>query len=114
MQFDGKALEEVRDNGGKMQKKTGVWVKSDTTICTIGASGSDDAAVECMACLKGKFLAANKALCGDSSIILRRPHDEGFLCILCLYAEDREKGLKQMLTREQYCELRGVALEVLQ
>lgn len=104
---------DVRDNGGKMSKKTGVWVKSDTTVCTVQAQGSEDDAVVFQAGVKGKFLAANKSLCQDSSIIWKRPHAEGFLCILCMFSEDREKALKQLLTRDQYCELRGVAAETL-
>lgn len=113
VKVNGRVLDEVRDNGGKMQKKTGLWVKSDTTICTLRTEGSDEGAVECKAGIRGKFLAANKALCLDSSILLTRPHDEGFLCILCLFSDDRQKALKQLLTREQYCKLRGVSLETL-
>jgi glycine cleavage system H lipoate-binding protein len=112
LQVDGKALKDVQDNGGKMKKNSGLWVKADTTICELKVPGLDGDVV-CKAGVKGKFLAANKALCQDTSILTKRPHDEGFLCILCLYSVDRDKALKQLLTREQYCSLRGIAVEAL-
>lgn len=111
--MDGTALVDVRDNGGKMRKGTGVWVNKETTICTFRMHGSDGDGLVCKAAVKGKFLTSNKALCQDSSILLKRPHDEGFLCTLCLFPDDRDKALKQLLTREQYCELRDVPIEKL-
>lgn len=107
-----KCLVDVRDNG-KMQKKTGVWVTTDTTICELRNKSFDQEPILCKSCVQGKFLAANKALSQDASILLKRPHDEGFLFIVCMFPDDKIKALNQLLTREQYCELRALPVDAL-
>jgi hypothetical protein len=110
-QVNGKDLAGIRDNGSKMSKKVGTWTKPDTVICRISCTdeSSSEPTVLCRAGLPGKFLVANTRLLEDPSLLIKRPHDEGFLFMLCMYAEDHEQAQNNLLTAEMYHKLRGTS-----
>lgn len=96
---------------GKGGRKGGIAVNPDSLLCTV--TMDDGTAYKLRACVRGSLVEANPRLVGEAGceLLLRKPASEAYLAIIRPFFSDGPKVTDHLLSREQYCELRGVPLE---
>ena len=114
MQVDGVHLTAVRDNGKRMVKNAGTWVRYETVMCTITVPalqpGGQPEEFQISAKIDGKVLQVNAQLESNPKLLVERPYDDGFLFIACLSEQSRTSLLRDSMSAELFCQRRDVHL----
>ena len=58
--------------------------------------------------IAGKLLCVNKRIAQEPTLLLRRPHAEGHLAVVALYAKEHEQAVASLLGADAFAQLRGV------